>query len=35
MQIEHKDLFKMLRASFKHIHDDTFLDFNRWKRDDL
>jgi len=35
MQMEHKDLFKMLRASFKHIHDDTFLDSNRWKRDDL
>ncbi len=35
MEGEKKDLFKMLRASFKHIHDDTFLDPTRWDRDDL
>ncbi len=35
MEKEHRDLFKMLKASFKHIHDDTFLDPSRWKRDDV
>ncbi|MFT7823538.1 MAG: ATP-binding protein [Sulfurimonas sp.] len=29
------DLFKMIKASFKHIHDDTFLDPERWDRDDI
>lgn len=29
------DLFKMINASFKHIHDDTFLDPERWDRDDI
>ncbi len=28
-------VFKMIRASFKHIHDDTFLDPKRWVRDDF
>jgi tRNA(Ile)-lysidine synthetase-like protein len=28
---EYKNLFKMIKASFKHIHDDTFLDPKRWR----
>ena len=32
---ENKDIFKMFKASFKHIHDDTFLDPTRWDRDDI
>ena len=35
MEKENKDIFKMLKASFKHIHDDTFLDPARWERDDI
>jgi tRNA(Ile)-lysidine synthase TilS/MesJ len=35
MEGEHEDLFKRIKASFKHIHDDTFLDPSRWKREDL
>lgn len=35
MEGEHKNLFKLLKASFSHIHDDTFLDPTRWKRDDI
>ncbi|WP_292661099.1 ATP-binding protein [Nitratifractor sp.] len=35
MEGEHEDLFKRIKASFKHIHDDTFLDPERWHRDDL
>jgi tRNA(Ile)-lysidine synthetase-like protein len=35
LEKEHKDIFKMFRASFKHIHDDTFLDQSRWIRDDI
>jgi len=35
LERENKDIFKMFRASFKHIHDDTFLDPERWKRDDI
>jgi len=35
LESENKDIFKMFRASFKHIHEDTFLDASRWKRDDL
>jgi tRNA(Ile)-lysidine synthase TilS/MesJ len=35
MEGEHEDLFKRIKASFKHIHDDTFLDSARWKREDL
>ncbi len=35
LEKENKDVFKMFRASFKHIHDDTFLDPERWDRDDI
>jgi len=35
LEAENKDIFKMFRASFKHIHDDTFLDPKRWDRDDI
>ncbi len=31
IEYEHKNLFKMLKASFKHIHDDTFFDPKRWR----
>jgi tRNA(Ile)-lysidine synthase TilS/MesJ len=34
MEQDNGDIFKMIQASFKHIHDDTFLDPARWKRDD-
>jgi hypothetical protein len=35
LESENRNLFKMIRASFKHIHDDTFLDKSRWIRDDI
>ena len=35
MEGEQEELFKRIQASFKHIHDDTFLDPTRWKRDDI
>ncbi len=35
MEKENKEMFKMIKASFKHIHDDTFLDPARWDRDDI
>jgi len=35
MEGAHENLFKMINASFKHIHDDTFMDPARWRRDDL
>jgi len=35
MEKENKEIFKMIKASFKHIHDDTFLDPKRWERDDI
>ena len=35
LEKEKKDIFKMFKASFKHIHDDTFLDSKRWNRDDI
>jgi len=35
LEEENKNLFKMIKASFKHIHDDTFLDPKRWNRDDI
>jgi tRNA(Ile)-lysidine synthetase-like protein len=35
LESENKDIFKMFKASFKHIHDDTFLDPERWDRDDI
>ncbi len=35
LEAENKDIFKMFKASFKHIHDDTLLDPERWNRDDI
>ena len=35
LEKDNKDVFKMFKASFKHIHDDTFLDPERWDRDDI
>jgi len=35
IEAKNKDAFKMFKASFKHIHDDTFLDPERWDRDDI
>jgi len=35
LESENGDAFKMIKASFKHIHDDTFLDPTRWKREDI
>ncbi|MDQ7083492.1 MAG: tRNA lysidine(34) synthetase TilS [Sulfurovum sp.] len=35
IESKNKDAFKMFKASFKHIHDDTFLDPDRWDRDDI
>jgi tRNA(Ile)-lysidine synthase TilS/MesJ len=35
MEQGNENIFKMIKASFKHIHDDTFFDPDRWKRDDL
>ena len=35
LEENNKDIFKMFKASFKHIHDDTFLDPERWDRDDI
>jgi tRNA(Ile)-lysidine synthetase-like protein len=35
LERENSNIFKMIRASFKHIHDDTFLDPTRWNRDDI
>jgi len=35
MEKENREIFKMIKASFKHIHDDTFLDPTRWDRDDI
>ncbi len=35
MEQENREMFKMIKASFKHIHDDTFLDPKRWDRDDI
>lgn len=35
LEKENKDVFKMFKASFKHIHDDTFFDPERWRRDDI
>jgi len=34
LEKKHNNLFTILKASFKNIHDDTFLDINRLKRDD-
>ena len=35
LEKENKNMFKMIKASFKHIHDDTLLDPSRWNRDDI
>jgi len=35
MEQERENLFKMIKASFKHIDDDTLLDPSRWKREDI
>ena len=35
IESKNKNAFKMFKASFKHIHDDTFLDPTRWDRDDI
>ena len=35
LEADNKDIFKMFKASFKHIYDDTFLDPERWDRDDI
>jgi len=35
MEAEHENLFRMVKASFKHINDDTLLDPSRWHRDDI
>jgi len=35
LEKDNSKVFKMIRASFKHIHDDTFLDPTRWKREDI
>jgi tRNA(Ile)-lysidine synthase TilS/MesJ len=35
MESKQKNLFKMIQASFSHIHDDTLLDPTRWVRDDV
>jgi len=35
MERENSNLFNMIKASFKHIDDDTLLDPKRWVRDDI
>jgi tRNA(Ile)-lysidine synthetase-like protein len=35
LEADHDNLFRTLKASFAHIHDDTFLDPTRWNRDDI
>ena len=35
LESKHDNLFTALKASFSHIHDDTFLDPTRWVRDDI
>jgi tRNA(Ile)-lysidine synthase TilS/MesJ len=35
METEQENFFKMIKASFKHIDDDTLLDPTRWKREDI
>ena len=35
LEKDRKGVFKMIQASFKHIHDDTLLDKKRWIRDDI
>ena len=35
LEKKNRNVFKMIKASFKHIHDDTLLDPSRWNRDDI
>lgn len=35
MEGKQKNIFKMIKASFSHIHDDTLFDPERWVRDDI
>ncbi len=35
LETEDEEIFKRIKAAFKHIDDDTFLDPLRWKREDL
>ena len=35
MEEENSELFKRVKAAFKHIDDDTFLDPERWRREDI
>jgi tRNA(Ile)-lysidine synthetase-like protein len=35
LEKSNSNIFKMIKASFKHIHDDTLLDPSRWNRDDI
>jgi hypothetical protein len=35
LESKHNNLFTILKASFKHIDDDTFLDPSRWNREDI
>jgi len=35
LENKHNNLFTSLKAAFKNIHDDTFLDSNRWNREDI
>ncbi len=35
MEAENGEIFKRVKAAFKHIDDDTFLDPDRWKREDV
>jgi len=35
LESEKSNIFKMIQASLKHIHDDTFLDPTRWKLEDV
>ena len=35
LEAQNDKIFTMIKASFKHIDDDTFLDPTRWKREDI
>ena len=35
LETQNEKIFTMIKASFKHIDDDTFLDPTRWKREDI
>jgi tRNA(Ile)-lysidine synthase TilS/MesJ len=34
LEADDEEIFKRIKASFKHINDDTFLDPDRWRRED-